>query len=236
MALDVIHNYGIEGVVVIGGDGSFRGAQALSRLGVPAVGIPATIDNDIACTDHSIGFDTAVNTALDAINKIRDTITSHGRANIIEVMGRNAGDIALHAGVGGGAENIIVPEIPFDVADICNRLNDGKERGKLSQIILLAEGVGHADKLGEMIQEHTDIEVRSTVLGHIQRGGNPSACDRILASRMGAHAVKLLCEGVGNRVVCTIGNKIVDMDIEEALNMEKEFDTELYELSKVLSI
>lgn len=236
MALDVINNYGIEGLVVIGGDGSFRGAQDLSRLGVPAVGIPATIDNDIACTDYSIGFDTAVNTALDAINKIRDTITSHGRANIIEVMGRNAGDIALHAGVGGGAENIIVPEIPFDVDDICARLNDGKERGKLSQIILLAEGVGHADKLGEMIQANTDIEVRSTVLGHIQRGGNPSACDRILASRMGAHAVELLSKGIGNRVVCTVDNKITDMDIEEALSMEKEFDMELYELSKILSI
>lgn len=236
MALDVIRNYKIEGVVVIGGDGSFRGAQALSRMGVPAVGVPATIDNDIACTDYSIGFDTAVNTALDAINKIRDTITSHGRANIIEVMGRDAGDIALYAGVGGGAENIIVPEIPFDVDDICARLNDGKERGKLSQIILLAEGVGHADKLGKMIQENTDIEVRSTVLGHIQRGGNPTACDRILASRMGAHAVELLGKGIGNRVVCIVDNKIVDMDIEEALSMEKDFDMELYELSKILSI
>lgn len=236
MALEVIKNYGIEGIVVIGGDGSFRAAQALCRMGVPSVGIPATIDNDIGCTDYSIGFDTAVNTVLDAINKIRDTITSHGRANIIEVMGRNSGDIALYAGVGGGAENIVVPEIPFNVDDICKRLNEGKERGKLSQIIVLAEGVGHADKLGKEIQEKTGIEVRSTILGHIQRGGNPSSFDRVLASRLGVHAVKLLQKGVGNRVVCINDNEIMDMDIEEALSMEKEFDMELYEMSKILSI
>ncbi|NMA94454.1 MAG: 6-phosphofructokinase [Clostridiales bacterium] len=242
MALEVIENYEIEGVVIIGGDGSFRGAKDLSRLGVPAVGIPATIDNDIGCTDFSIGFDTAVNTALDAINKIRDTITSHGRANIVEVMGRDAGDIALYAGVAGGAENIIVPELPFDIDEICADLNDGKERGKLSHIILLAEGVGHADKsnraerLSEKIEAKTGIETRATILGHIQRGGNPSMFDRILASRMGAHAVDLLSKGIGNRVVCLVDNKIIDKDIEEALSIEKKFDMELYELSKILSI
>src|SRR5699024_3052655 len=161
--------------------------------------------------DFSIGFDTAVNTALDAINKIRDTITSHGRGNIIEVMGRDAGDIALYAGVGGGAENIIVPEISFDVDEICRRLNEVKERGKLSHIILLAEGVGNADELGRQIQEKTGLEMRSTTLGHIQRGGNPSGFDRILASRMGVHAVNLLKKGIGNRIVCSLNNTIIDM-------------------------
>lgn len=236
MALGVIENYEIEGLVVIGGDGSFRGARDISRLGVPAVGIPATIDNDISCTDYSIGFDTAVNTALDAVDKIRDTMTSHGRGSVIEVMGRDAGDIALYAGVCGGAENIIVPEIPFDIDEICARLNDGKERGKLSQIILLAEGIGNADKLCEELEARTGIEIRATVLGHIQRGGSPSAFDRVLASRMGAHAVELLAKGIGDRVVCLSDNKIMDMDIEEGLNMKKEFDMELYELSKILSI
>ncbi|MFU0800175.1 MAG: 6-phosphofructokinase [Xylanivirga thermophila] len=236
MALDMINHFGIEGMVVIGGDGSFRGAQVLSRMGVPSVAIPGTIDNDIACSDFSIGFDTAVNTVLDAINKIRDTITSHGRANIIQVMGRNAGDIALYAGVGGGAENIIVPEIPFDVDDICNRLLEGKKRGKLSQIIVLAEGVGNASEFAKIIEAKTGIEIRETILGHIQRGGNPTSFDRILASRMGAHAVGLLRDGIGNRVVCIRNNSIIDEDIEKALSMTKEFDKELYALSKVLSI
>jgi len=235
-AINVIKVFGIEGLVVIGGDGSFRGAQVLSKAGIPTVGIPGTIDNDIGCTDYTIGFDTAVNTVLDAINKIRDTVTSHERANIIEVMGRDAGDIALYSGIGGGAENIIVPEVELDMEDLCQRLIQGRNRGKRSHIIILAEGVGQGYKLGKEIEAKTGIETRVTVLGHIQRGGSPTAFDRLLASRMGAHAVKLLSQGIGNRVVCIRDNKIVDYDIEEALAMQRKFDMELYELSKVLSI
>lgn len=235
-ALNIIKIFGIDGIVVIGGDGSLRGAKDLSELGVPTVGIPGTIDNDIACTDLTIGFDTAINTVLDAINKLRDTVTSHERTNIVEVMGRHAGDIALYSGLAGGAECILVPEIPFDLGDICKRLIQGKNRGKLSSIIVLAEGAGNAFELGKEIQEKTGIETRATVLGHIQRGGNPTATDRILASRMGAYAVKLLSEGIGNRVVCIRENAIVDDDIETALSMSRRIDHDIYELAKILSI
>jgi 6-phosphofructokinase 1 len=235
-AYNVIKVFGIEGLVVIGGDGSFRGAQDLSRMGIPTVCIPGTIDNDISCTDYTIGFDTAVNTVLDAINKIRDTIMSHQRANIMEVMGKGCGDIALYAGVGGGAEHIIIPEVPLDVDELCKRLIQGKNRGKLSHIILLAEGVCDINDLGKSIEEKTGIETRATVLGHIQRGGSPSAFDRVLASRMGYHAVKLLSQGIGNRVVSIRNNQIVDDDIEEALAIPRKFDEEMYELSKILSI
>jgi 6-phosphofructokinase 1 len=235
-AYNILKIFDIDGVVVIGGDGSLRGAKALSNMGIPTVGIPATVDNDISCSDLSIGFDTAVNTVLDAINKIRDTVTSHERANIIEVMGRNAGDIALYSGLAGGAENIVVPEIQFDVDDICKRLIEGKNRGKLSHIIIVAEGVGNAIQLGKEIEEKTGIEIRATVLGHIQRGGNPSAADRILASRMGAHAVKLLASKKESRIVCIRGAKIVDYDMDKALSMTKKFDREMYELARILSI
>ena len=235
-AYNVIKVFGIEGLVVIGGDGSFRGGRDLSQMGIPTVCIPGTIDNDISCTDYTVGFDTAVNTVLDAINKIRDTIMSHERANIIEVMGKGCGDIALFAGIGGGAEHIIVPEVPLDIEDICKRLIQGKNRGKHSHIIILAEGVCDVNELGEKIEEKTGLETRATVLGHIQRGGSPSAFDRVLASKMGYHAVKLLSQGIGNRVVCIQNNQIVDMDIEEALAIPRKFDEEMYELSKILSI
>ncbi|MBM7581546.1 6-phosphofructokinase 1 [Caldicoprobacter guelmensis] len=235
-AYNIIKIFGIDGLVVIGGDGSFRGARDLSKFGVPVVGIPGTIDNDIACTDFTIGFDTAVNTVLDALNKIRDTVTSHERVNIIEVMGRNAGDIALYAGLAGGAEGIIVPEIPFNVDDICRILIEGKNRGKVSYILIVAEGTKNSFQLAKEIEEKTGLEVRVTVLGHIQRGGSPTAADRILASRMGAYAVKLLLNGKTNRVVAIRGSQIVDYDIDEALSMKKEFNQELYELAKVLSI
>lgn len=235
-AYNVIKVFGIEGLVVIGGDGSFRGGRDLSKMGIPTVCIPGTIDNDISCTDYTVGFDTAVNTVLDAINKIRDTIMSHERANIIEVMGKGCGDIALYAGIGGGAEHIIVPEVPLDIEDLCNRLIQGKNRGKHSHIILLAEGVCNVNELGKQIEEKTGIETRATVLGHIQRGGSPSAFDRILASKMGYHAVKLLSQGIGNRVVCIQNNQIVDMDIEEALAIPRKFNEEMYEMSKILSI
>ncbi|MDN5276122.1 MAG: 6-phosphofructokinase 1 [Clostridiales bacterium] len=235
-AYNIIKIFGIDGIIVIGGDGSFRGARDLSKFGVPVVGIPGTIDNDIACTDFTIGFDTAVNTVLDALNKIRDTVTSHERVNIIEVMGRNAGDIALYAGLSGGADDIIVPEIPFNVDNVCRILIEGKNRGKVSYILIVAEGTKNSFQLAKEVEEKTGLEVRVTVLGHIQRGGSPTAADRILASRMGAHAVKLLLSGKSNRVVAIRGSQIVDYDIDEALSMKKEFDHEMYELAKILSI
>ena len=232
-----LQRFGIEGLVVIGGDGSFRGAQALSRQGIPTVGLPGTIDNDINCTEYTIGFDTAVNTVLDAINKIRDTMSSHERANIIEVMGRQCGDIALYAGIGGGAEHILVPEKPIDLDDVIERIIEGKKRGKNSHIVILAEGMDiTAQQVQRVIEERAGVETRSTVLGHIQRGGNPSAFDRVLASRMGARAVELLKDNTGNRIVSIRSNKIVDDDIEDALSMPPVFDDDLYQLSRVLSI
>jgi 6-phosphofructokinase 1 len=234
-ALNVIKVLKIDGVVVIGGDGSFRGAELLSELGVPTVGIPGTIDNDLAYTDYTVGFDTALNTALDAINKIRDTSSSHERVSVIEVMGRNCGDLALFAGIAGGAENVIVPEKEFSFEDICKNIFDGKRRGKLHNIIILAEGVGGAHKLVKKIEEVTGIESRATVLGYIQRGGIPSAFDRILASRLGAKAVEVLLEGKASRVVGMRKGEIIDMDIKEALSIEKEFKEDLYEICRALS-
>lgn len=234
-ALNVIKVLKIDGVIVIGGDGSFNGANELSNLGVPTVGIPGTIDNDLAYTDYTIGFDTAINTALDAINKIRDTSSSHERVSVIEVMGRNCGDLALFAGIAGGAEQVIIPEKTTKIEDICENIFMGKRSGKLHNIIILAEGVGGAQKMADDIERITGIEARATVLGYIQRGGSPSAFDRILASRMGGKAVEVLLEGKTARVVGIRNNKIIDMDIKEALNMEKEFDEELYNLSVDLS-
>lgn len=235
-ALTVLKVFHIDGLVVIGGDGSLRGARELSKLGVPTIGIPGTIDNDLGYTNFTIGFDTAINTVIEGISKIRDTSTSHGRANIIEVMGRHCGDIALYSGLAGGAESIIVPEEGFNIEDVCKRLIQGKNRGKLHSIILLAEGVGNAYELSKEIQNYTGIETRVTILGHLQRGGSPTAFDRILASKMGAKAVELLLEGKTARTLGVKGNKIFDMDIDEALSMEKNFDKETYELTKILSI
>lgn len=234
-ALNVIKVLRIDGVIVIGGDGSFRGADLLSDLGVPTIGIPGTIDNDLPYTDYTIGFDTALNTAIDAINKIRDTSSSHERVSVIEVMGRNCGDLALYAGIAGGAEQVIIPEKPSKIEDICESIFAGKRIGKLHNIIILAEGVGGAQKLAKDIERITSIETRATVLGYIQRGGSPSASDRILASRMGNRAVKALIEGKTARVVGIRNNKIIDMDIKEALAMKKEFNKDLYELSISLS-
>ena len=223
--------FDIDGLVVIGGDGSFAGAKRLSEKGVACIGVPGTIDNDLAYTDYSIGFDTAVNNVLEAINRIRDTSSSHERASIIEVMGRNSGDIALYAGLAGGAEGIIVPEMGFELDDICRLLIERKNKGKLHSIIILAEGVGDAKQLEQQIMENVDIEVRSTILGYTQRGGSTSAFDRILASRLGARAVELLAEGKSARVVGIRDNKLIDMDIAEALSMKKVFPRELYELA-----
>ena len=225
-----------ELLISIGGDGSFNGAQKLSELGFPAIGIPGTIDNDLAYTDYTIGFDTAMNTVADAISKIRDTSSSHERVNIVEVMGRHCGDLALYSGLAGGAETIIVPEVDFKIEDICNRLKTTQKRGKRHSIIVLAEGVGNANDLGKEIIKVTGADLRVTVLGHVQRGGCPSVFDRILASRMGVRAVELLLDGKSAKVVGVKDNKIIDMDINEALSMTRSFDKETYEMAKILSI
>lgn len=235
-AVDFIKSIGLDGLIVIGGDGSFRGAQELCKLGIPTIGVPGTIDNDLNYTDYTIGFDTAMNTVLDAIGKIRDTSTSHERTNIIEVMGRDCGDIALYSGLAGGAESIIIPEVTFDLERICEKIMKGIKRGKRHSIIILSEGAGSAIELGKSIQDITGTETRSTILGHIQRGGSPTAFDRILASRMGAKAVDVLIEGSQNKVIGMRGNEIIVRDIEEALSEKKRFDQSTYELADILSI
>lgn len=235
-AINIADVFNFDGIVVIGGDGSLRGAKDLADKGIACIGVPSTIDNDIAYTDFTIGFDTAINTVLDAVNKIRDTTTSHERISIIEVMGRKAGDIALYSGLAGGAESIIVPEVEFSCDDVCKKLLQGKNRGKLHSIIMLAEGVGKATELAEEIHNKIDMEVRVTILGYLQRGGGPTAFDRILASRLGAKAVELLAQGKSGRAVGIRNNKIIDEDINEALKMKKQFNSDMYELAKVLSI
>ena len=235
-AAKILQAYGVEALVVIGGDGSFTGAKLLSKLGIKTIGIPGTIDNDLAYTDFTLGFDTALNTVVDAINKIRDTSTSHERVSIVEVMGRNCGDLSLYAGICGGAEAIIVPEVEaFDRDELCKTILEGKNKGKMHNLVILAEGIGGAFELAEYVENITGIETRATVLGHIQRGGSPSASDRVLASRMGAKAVEVLLEGKTSRVIGIRDNKIIDQDIDEALDMESKFDTELYEIAKILS-
>ncbi|MTI47306.1 6-phosphofructokinase [Sporosalibacterium faouarense] len=235
-ALNVLKVFGIDGLVVIGGDGSFRGANALSKEGIKTIGVPGTIDNDLGYTDYTIGFDTAINTVIDAISKIRDTTTSHGRANIIEVMGRHCGDIALYAGLAGGAESVIVPEEEFSADAVCKKLIKGRNRGKLHSIIILAEHIVNPYELSEEIEEKTGITTRVTILGHIQRGGSPSAFDRILASKMGAKAVELLTSEETGRVVGVKGNEIINLPIDEALKIENKFDKNMYNLTKILSI
>ena len=235
-ALDVLKIFGIDGLIVIGGDGSFKGAKKLSENGFATIGVPGTIDNDLGYTDYTIGFDTAVNTVVNAIGNLRDTSSSHGRANIVEVMGRHCGDIALFAGLAGGAENIIIPEIDFEMDEICKKLISGRNRGKLHSIIIVAEGVGKPYDIAAEIQERTDIETRVTIMGHLQRGGTPTAQDRILASRLGAKGVELLLEGEKGKVVGIKENRIVDLDIDEAFKVDKEIDRGIYELTKILSI
>lgn len=234
-ALNVLDVFKIDGLVVIGGDGSFKGAQALSKQGFPSIGVPGTIDNDLGYTDFTIGFDTAVNTALDAISKLRDTTSSHERVSLIEVMGRNCGDLALYAGLAGGAEAILIPEIDYDLDEICKHLIMSNNRGKTQSILVVAEGAGSASEIGKNIQEKTGLEARTTILGHIQRGGNPTAVDRMLASRMGVRAVQLLLEGKSARVVGIKDNKIMDMDIHEALSIGNKLDNEMYGLAEILA-
>ena len=228
--------HGIEGVVVIGGDGSFRGARDLSLHGIPCVGIPGTIDNDIACTDYTIGFDTAMNTAMEMVDKIRDTSQSHDRCSIVEVMGRNAGHLALQCGVAVGAASIVVPEVPITMDEIVEKIRRMQKTGKRHFIIVVAEGVGKVDEMAKQIESATGIVTRATVLGHVQRGGNPSVRDRVVATQLGHAAVELLREGKGNRVVGIKDNKVVDYDIYEALNMTKDLDMEMYNIANITSI
>ena len=236
-AVDTLDKHGIEGLVVIGGDGSFRGAKVLSeQYGVPTIGIPGTIDNDLEYTDYTLGFDTAVNTCLDIINKLRDTMTSHERVSVVEVMGRHCGDIALYSGIASGAEIIVVPEIAFDMNEIVGRINRSRASGKHSNIIVVAEGVMSAEQFANQLQAHTQHSVRPTCIGHVQRGGSPSMADRMLAAQFGNKAVRLLNDGIGNRVVGIRDNKIIDMDIIEAVSMKKKFNYELYETLQMISM
>lgn len=234
--IEQLRRFGIEGLVVIGGDGTYRGANALTKHGFPCIGIPGTVDNDIAGTDYTIGFDTAINTALDSVDKIRDTATSHVRTFIVEVMGRDAGDIALWTGVASGAEQIVIPEVDFDIEKVANTIREGRERGKKHTIIILAEGVMDGNQFAEKLDEIDNFHVRVTVLGHVQRGGSPTARDRVLASRFGAKAVDLLKDNHGGLSLGIQNEKIVSHDIKDALKeIEKETNLELYRLNEEIS-
>ena len=222
---------------MIGGDGSYRGAQALSRLGINTVGLPGTIDLDIACTDYTIGFDTAVNTAMEAIDKVKDTSSSHERCSIIEVMGRNAGYIALWCAIANGAEDVLIPEkYDYNEQEIINHIIESRKKGKSHHIIINAEGIGHSTSMARRIEAATGIETRATILGYMQRGGNPTATDRYYASIMGAYAVDIMRAGKTNRVVGYRNGRFVDYDIEEALKMEKGIDEYQYEVAQLLTV
>ncbi|WP_297790977.1 6-phosphofructokinase [uncultured Anaerococcus sp.] len=231
----ILSDYGIEGLIVIGGDGSFKGAKALSDLGIKTIGIPGTIDNDMGYTDFTIGFFTAIETVTDAIGKLRDTSSSHGRAVVIEVMGRNCGDLALFSGLAGGAESIIVPEHNFSIGEIIDKMEHGKKRGKLHHLITLAEGVGDPYSLAKELEEKTGIETKVTILGHVQRGGSPSAVDRLLGSLMGSRAVTLLQEEKTNLAIGYVDGQIIEVSIDEATSKSSEFNERLYELANSLS-
>jgi 6-phosphofructokinase 1 len=236
-AADNCRKMGIDGVVVIGGDGSFRGARDLTNAGIPCIGLPGTIDNDIASSEYTIGFDTAMNTAVAMVDRLRDTMESHDRCSVVEVMGRRCGDLALQTGIAVGATSILVPEVPYDFQkDIVDRMTFTQKTGKKHFIIIVAEGVGGVDKLAKDIETTTGIETRATVLGHVQRGGSPTLRDRVVGSEMGAVAARLLYNGKSNRVVVMRGGQIVDLDITEALNMKRVFDKNLYDIALRISI
>ena len=236
-AADICRKHEIDGIIVIGGDGSYRGARALSRLGINAVGIPGTIDLDIACTDYTIGFDTAVNTAMEAIDKVKDTSSSHERCSIIEVMGRHAGYIALWCGIANGAEDILLPEnYDYNEQEIINHIIESRKKGKIHHLIINAEGIGHSTSMAKRIEAATGIETRATILGYMQRGGSPTAMDRYYASIMGSYAVDILLEGKTNRVVGYRYGEFTDFGIEEALQMQKDIDRYQYEVARRLTI
>lgn len=232
LAKENCEKHGLEGLVVIGGDGSFRGAADLSAHGIACVGLPGTIDNDIACTEYTIGYDTAMNTAMELMDKLSDTSQSHYRCSVVEVMGRGAGYIAVNTGVASGALEIITKEMPYDLDKIAKKMLEFKARGKRNFIIVVAENIGHADEIAKLLQEKTGIESRSTILGHVQRGGSPTVRDRVVATEMGYYAVELLEQGIGNRVVGMQGGKIVDFDIQEALAMSKPYDEKLHHIAE----
>ncbi|MEG2287011.1 MAG: 6-phosphofructokinase [Ruthenibacterium sp.] len=236
-AAQACHDNDIDALVVIGGDGSFRGAKDMTAQGIPCIGLPGTIDNDIACSDYTIGYDTAMNTAVEMIDKLRDTTQSHDRCSVVEVMGRSAGYIALNTGIAVGALVTLIPEVPYDIErDVIAKMTATQKTGKRHFIIIIAEGVGHAGDLANEIQSRTGIDSRATVLGHVQRGGAPSLRDRVTASRLGYHAVDLISRGIYNRVVATRAESIVDYDINVALSMFKTIDTTLLDVASAISI
>ena len=236
-AVSTCKKFGIDGMVIIGGDGSFRGARDLSLRGIPCIGLPGTIDNDISCTDYTTGYDTCLNTIVQMVDRIRDTSESHDRCTVVEVMGRGAGYLALEAGIAVGATSIIVPEVEYDIErDVIARIREFQKTGKKHFVVIVAEGVGGTAEIAKKIEAETGVESRATILGHVQRGGSPTARDRIMASQMGSRAVDLLTQGIGNRVVGIRDNKIVDFDIFEALKMTKTIDMKDYELAHEISI
>ncbi len=236
-AVETCKEFGIEGIVVIGGDGSFRGARDLSLAGIPCVGVPGTIDNDISSTEYTIGYDTAMNTAMEMVDKLRDTAQSHERCSVVEVMGRKAGYLALQTGISCGAVSILVPEVEFDIEkDVIEKIRTIQKTGKKHFIVVVAEGVGGVEDIAKTIEQATGIESRATILGHVQRGGSPTVRDRVMASQFGYHAVDLLSRGIGNRVVTYKNNAIGDEDIYEALAMVKIFDKEEYDMATAISI
>lgn len=236
-AINMARVFRIDALVVIGGDGSFKGARDLSRLGLDVIGIPGTIDNDIGCSEYTIGYDTALNTVQDAMDKIRDTAYSHERCSVLEVMGRHAGYIALNIGIACGAEVVLLPEKPFDFDNnIIKPIIEGRNRGKKQYSVIVAEGVGGAIEIAKKIEEVTGIESRATILGHLQRGGSPTVRDRVMASMMGARATEILKNGITNRIIAVKDSKVVDIEINEALAIEKQIDDNMVELSKILSL
>lgn len=235
-AAEVCRLFGIDGLVAIGGDGTFRGLLEFSKYGIATVGVPATIDNDIACTDYTIGFDTAANTAIEAVDRLRDTMQSHERCSVVEVMGRNAGHLALYVGLASGATAVLVPEKPFDFErDVAERIRIARINGKTHFMIIVAEGAGSAMTIGDKIHEELGVDTRVTILGHIQRGGAPSARDRVTATSMGFHAVNILVKGSTNRVVCERAGKTSDIDINEALSMKKGLDEDEYSVLEAVT-
>lgn len=235
-AVKACKELGIEGLAVIGGDGSYRGAGDLSARGIPCIGIPGTIDNDISSTDYTIGYDTAMNTVMQLVDKLRDTAHSHDRCSVVEVMGRHAGYIALNTAVACGATEVLCPERDYNLDDVVAKMLRTRATGKQNFIIIVAEGIGKSEEIAKYIQEKTGIESRATILGHVQRGGSPTVRDRVLASEMGYYAVNLLEQGIGNRVIGIRGDKLVDYDIHEALKMKKPFEDDLYDISGVINI